>query len=214
VLQLLAVGRTRPSRSFGVTIFGSWRTIWVGPIRRAMPLPWRQTARWSIPRRASSCTAAERSIVPDQALRDNRSAPARLLAAAGAKDPGCMPGSPMTRRTMSRPPYIARGARPAVAVLREQGVNSQTEMGSVFTRAGLTAYDVAHDRILAGRVRLGRFHGLPPAAGSLRDVWAPARAGQNPSCSIRWRATNSRRSSRATPRSRWACATAARCWRR
>ncbi len=39
-------------------------------------------------------------------------------------------------------PFIATGARPAVAILREQGVNSQTEMAAVFTRAGFDAYDV------------------------------------------------------------------------
>jgi len=68
-------------------------------------------------------------------------------------------------------PYIAGGARPAVAVLREQGVNSQTEMAAVFTRAGFDAYDVHMTDILAGRVRLGRFHGLAACGGfSYGDV--------------------------------------------
>ena len=35
-------------------------------------------------------------------------------------------------------PYVARGVRPAVAILREQGVNSQTETAAVFERAGFT----------------------------------------------------------------------------
>jgi phosphoribosylformylglycinamidine synthase len=68
-------------------------------------------------------------------------------------------------------PYIAAGARPAVAVLREQGVNSQTEMAAVFTRAGFDAYDVHMSDILAGRVQLGRFHGLAACGGfSYGDV--------------------------------------------
>jgi phosphoribosylformylglycinamidine synthase len=68
-------------------------------------------------------------------------------------------------------PFIARGARPAVAVLREQGVNSQTEMAAVFTRAGFDAYDIHMTDILAGRVRLGRFHGLVACGGfSYGDV--------------------------------------------
>jgi phosphoribosylformylglycinamidine synthase len=58
-----------------------------------------------------------------------------------------------------------------VAVLREQGVNSQTEMAAVFTRAGFDAYDVHMTDILAGRVQLGRFHGLVACGGfSYGDV--------------------------------------------
>ncbi len=68
-------------------------------------------------------------------------------------------------------PYILTGARPAVAVLREQGVNSQTEMAAVFTRAGFDAYDVHMTDILAGRVHLARFHGLAACGGfSYGDV--------------------------------------------
>jgi phosphoribosylformylglycinamidine synthase len=68
-------------------------------------------------------------------------------------------------------PYIHGGARPAVAILREQGVNSQTEMAAVFTRAGFDAYDVHMTDILAKRVRLSRFHGLVACGGfSYGDV--------------------------------------------
>jgi phosphoribosylformylglycinamidine synthase len=68
-------------------------------------------------------------------------------------------------------PYTSRGARPAVAILREQGVNSQTEMAAVFTRAGFDAYDVHMTDILKRRVRLGRFHGLVACGGfSYGDV--------------------------------------------
>jgi phosphoribosylformylglycinamidine synthase len=67
-------------------------------------------------------------------------------------------------------PYIG-GARPAIAVLREQGVNSHTEMAAVFTRAGFDAYDVHMTDILSGRVRLGRFHGVVACGGfSYGDV--------------------------------------------
>jgi phosphoribosylformylglycinamidine synthase len=68
-------------------------------------------------------------------------------------------------------PFIAGGARPAIAILREQGVNSHTEMAAVFTRAGFDAYDVHMTDILSGRVRLGRFHGLVACGGfSYGDV--------------------------------------------
>ena len=39
-------------------------------------------------------------------------------------------------------PYISKGERPKVAILREQGVNSQTEMAAAFDRAGFTSIDV------------------------------------------------------------------------
>ncbi|MFI4889771.1 MAG: phosphoribosylformylglycinamidine synthase [Steroidobacterales bacterium] len=68
-------------------------------------------------------------------------------------------------------PYILAGARPALAVLREQGVNSQTEMAAVFTRAGFDAYDVHMTDILSRRVHLSRFHGLVACGGfSYGDV--------------------------------------------
>ncbi len=68
-------------------------------------------------------------------------------------------------------PFILGGARPAIAVLREQGVNSQTEMAAVFTRAGFDAYDVHMTDILQRRVRLADFHGLVACGGfSYGDV--------------------------------------------
>jgi phosphoribosylformylglycinamidine synthase len=68
-------------------------------------------------------------------------------------------------------PFIASRLRPAVAVLREQGVNSQTEMAAVLTRSGFDAYDVHMSDILAGRVSLARFQGLIACGGfSYGDV--------------------------------------------
>ncbi|HEV7614479.1 MAG TPA: phosphoribosylformylglycinamidine synthase [Steroidobacteraceae bacterium] len=68
-------------------------------------------------------------------------------------------------------PFISSGARPAIAILREQGVNSHTEMAAVFTRAGFDAYDVHMTDILSSRVRLARFHGLVACGGfSYGDV--------------------------------------------
>ncbi len=68
-------------------------------------------------------------------------------------------------------PFVRGGVRPAIAVLREQGVNSQTEMAAVLTRAGFDAYDVHMTDILSGRVRLAEFHGLIACGGfSYGDV--------------------------------------------
>jgi phosphoribosylformylglycinamidine synthase len=68
-------------------------------------------------------------------------------------------------------PYVHRGLRPRVAVLREQGVNSQTEMAAVFTRAGFDAYDVHMTDILEARVSLSDFQALVACGGfSYGDV--------------------------------------------
>jgi phosphoribosylformylglycinamidine synthase len=68
-------------------------------------------------------------------------------------------------------PFIARGARPRVAVLREQGVNSQVEMAAAFDRAGFEAVDVHMSDVLAGRATLAGFRGLAACGGfSYGDV--------------------------------------------
>ena len=68
-------------------------------------------------------------------------------------------------------PYIARGARPAVAILREQGVNSQVETAAVFERAGFVAHDVHMTDLLSGRRSLREFKGLVACGGfSYGDV--------------------------------------------
>ena len=69
-------------------------------------------------------------------------------------------------------PYIHSGhAKPKLAVLREQGVNSQMEMAAAFTRAGFEVWDVHMTDLLTGRVTLEGFKGLAAAGGfSYGDV--------------------------------------------
>jgi len=68
-------------------------------------------------------------------------------------------------------PYIATGARPRVAILREQGVNGQVEMAAAFDRAGFDAYDVHMSDIAAGRHSLAGFKGIVAGGGfSYGDV--------------------------------------------
>ena len=68
-------------------------------------------------------------------------------------------------------PYIKRGVRPKVAVLREQGVNGQVEMAAAFDRAGFAAVDVHMSDILSGRISLEDFKGLVACGGfSYGDV--------------------------------------------
>jgi len=68
-------------------------------------------------------------------------------------------------------PMIATGARPRVAVLREQGVNSQVEMAAALDRAGFAAIDVHMTDLLEGRLTLEEFDGLVACGGfSYGDV--------------------------------------------
>ena len=68
-------------------------------------------------------------------------------------------------------PYIAKGIRPAVAILREEGVNSNTETAAIFDRAGFTPHDVHMTDLLSGRRSLREFKGLVACGGfSYGDV--------------------------------------------
>jgi phosphoribosylformylglycinamidine synthase len=68
-------------------------------------------------------------------------------------------------------PFINTGARPRVAILREQGVNGHVEMAAAFDRAGFAAIDVHMSDILAGRILLDDFKGAVACGGfSYGDV--------------------------------------------
>jgi len=68
-------------------------------------------------------------------------------------------------------PFIATGARPRMAILREQGVNSQTEMAYAFHRAGFAAIDVHMTDLIEGRATLADFKGFVACGGfSYGDV--------------------------------------------
>lgn len=68
-------------------------------------------------------------------------------------------------------PFINSGAKPKIAILREQGVNGQIEMAAAFTRAGFDAYDVHMSDLMAGRVHLEDFKMLAACGGfSYGDV--------------------------------------------
>jgi phosphoribosylformylglycinamidine synthase len=107
-----------------------------------------------------------------QEMRDNPDcAREEYSRFADAADPGLHAALTYDSSADIAAPFISSGARPAIAILREQGVNSQTEMAAVFTRAGFDAYDVHMTDILSRRVRLGRFHGLVACGGfSYGDV--------------------------------------------
>jgi phosphoribosylformylglycinamidine synthase len=68
-------------------------------------------------------------------------------------------------------PFINKGERPRIAILREQGVNSQLEMAAAFERAGFAPVDVHMSDLVAGRRDLADFKGLVACGGfSYGDV--------------------------------------------
>jgi phosphoribosylformylglycinamidine synthase len=69
------------------------------------------------------------------------------------------------------PEILTQYAKPKVAVVREEGSNSDREMASAFHLAGFEAWDVAMSDLLAGRVVLEDFHGTAFVGGfSYADV--------------------------------------------
>ncbi|PSK36577.1 Phosphoribosylformylglycinamidine synthase [Elsinoe australis] len=73
-------------------------------------------------------------------------------------------------------------AGPRVAILREQGVNGQSEMAFAFSAAGFTPIDVHMTDIISGRISLASFQGLAACGGfSYGDVLG---AGQGWSKSV------------------------------
>ncbi|MCC6196518.1 MAG: phosphoribosylformylglycinamidine synthase, partial [Burkholderiales bacterium] len=120
-----------------------------------------------------------------QRLRDNPdvadSEYARIL---DVDDPGLAPQLTFDADDDIAAPYIATGARPKVAVLREQGVNGQVEMAAAFVRAGFDAYDVHMSDLIAGRHSLAAFKGFVGCGGfSYGDVLG---AGEGWAKSIRF----------------------------
>jgi phosphoribosylformylglycinamidine synthase len=102
-----------------------------------------------------------------QRLRDLPQAADQERARIGdAHDAGLAPVA-----TLPLAPFVATGARPRVAVLREQGVNGQVEMAAAFDRAGFDAYDVHTTDLAGGRRDLAGFAGIVACGGfSYGDV--------------------------------------------
>ncbi|MFM2486419.1 phosphoribosylformylglycinamidine synthase [Celerinatantimonas yamalensis] len=107
-----------------------------------------------------------------QALRDNpECAQAEFEAKADVSDPGLNVALSFDLNEDVAAPMIATGVRPKLAILREQGVNSHSEMAAAFDRAGFDAIDVHMSDILAARVTLEQFSGLAACGGfSYGDV--------------------------------------------
>jgi phosphoribosylformylglycinamidine synthase len=107
-----------------------------------------------------------------QSRRDNPAcAREEYDALLDADDPGLSASLTYALTEDNAAPFIATGARPCIAILREQGVNGQYEMAAAFDRAGFATVDVHMSDILTGRVDLQAFKGMAACGGfSYGDV--------------------------------------------
>jgi phosphoribosylformylglycinamidine synthase len=107
-----------------------------------------------------------------QALRDNAECAEQEFALLDdANDPGMTIKTTFNLNEDVSAPYINSGVRPAVAILREQGINGQIEMAAAFDRAGFKAVDVHMTDIISGRISLANFQGIVACGGfSYGDV--------------------------------------------
>lgn len=107
-----------------------------------------------------------------QKLRDNpQCATEEFLAKDESDDKGLFVNLSYDLNEDIAAPYIARGVNPKIAILREQGVNSQSEMAAAFNRAGFNCIDVHMSDVLSGAVSLDDFKGFAACGGfSYGDV--------------------------------------------
>ena len=97
--------------------------------------------------------------------RDNPACADTEHAAAGDPlDPGLHLHIPQDAVHTVAAPFV-NTAKPRVAVLREQGVNSHVEMAYAFTAAGFEAYDVHMTDLQQGRAHLKDFQGMVACGG-------------------------------------------------
>lgn len=143
----------KPNGSDVIEIMRDAKTIYSQP-RSELQRAWSETS-WRIAR-----------------LRDNPAcADAEYDRILDTQDPGISPKITFDAQQDIAAPYIASGVRPKVAILREQGVNSQIETAYVMHKAGFTAVDVHMSDLIAGRARLADFKGMIAVGGfSYGDV--------------------------------------------
>jgi phosphoribosylformylglycinamidine synthase len=128
---------------------------------RVLDEPWRELrAAWS-----------ETSWQMRRLRDDPQCADEEYAAQTDERDPGLTVALGFDPEEDIAAPYVARGARPRIAVLREQGVNSHNETALIFERAGFSPYDVHMSDLAAGRQALEKFVGLVACGGfSYGDV--------------------------------------------
>jgi phosphoribosylformylglycinamidine synthase len=112
-----------------------------------------------------------------QRLRDNPECADQELESVGDwLNPGMQPKLAYAADENPVAPAIARGSRPPVAILREQGVNGHVEMAAAFDLAGFEATDVHMSDLARGRRSLDQFSGFVACGGfSYGDVLGAGR---------------------------------------
>jgi phosphoribosylformylglycinamidine synthase len=107
-----------------------------------------------------------------QRLRDNpQCAEQEFERILDAADPGMHSLLTFNANEDVSAPFVSTGNRPAIAILREQGVNGHVEMAAAFDQAGFSAVDVHMTDIISGRVSLSGFSGMVACGGfSYGDV--------------------------------------------
>ncbi len=120
--------------------------------------------------------------------RDNpASALAELNSWEDRDDPGLNAVVAFDPQEQIAAPYISSGIRPKIAILREQGCNSQVEMAWAFDTCGFDAYDVHMTDLLSGRTSLDGFQAMVAVGGfSYGDVLG---AGEGWARTIRYNAS-------------------------
>src|SRR3546814_19583028 len=87
-----------------------------------------------------------------QKLRDDPECADEEFAAARRFDaPGLQPKLAFDPADDVAAPSVSTGARPRIAILREQGVNAPIGIASAFVRSGFEAVDVHMTALIAGR---------------------------------------------------------------
>ena len=133
---------------------------------------WRNAKRvFSAPRHELQRTWSEVSFQIAQLRDDAICAEEEFAAILDRDDPGLSAHLSDELKTVLATPFVTTGARPKMAVLREQGVNGHVEMAVAFDQAGFEAVDVHMSDVQAGRVKLADFNGLVACGGfSYGDV--------------------------------------------
>jgi phosphoribosylformylglycinamidine synthase len=95
-------------------------------------------------------------------LRDNPACADAEHAAAGKADD---PGLHVHLSFKPEAPFVSTGARPKVAILREQGVNSHVEMAYAMSLGGFDSFDVHMSDLQSGAVKLDGFAAFVACGG-------------------------------------------------
>ena len=136
----------KPNQRNTVEVWRDTKTVFTAPLRE-LQQAWDEVS-WRIAQ-----------------LRDNPAcADAEHAAIAQADDPGLHVHLSFDAAENVAAPFI-HTARPKLAILREQGVNSQVEMSRAMALAGFDSFDVHMSDLQSGRARLDQFIGFVACGG-------------------------------------------------